>query len=184
MKALVVYESMYGNTHVIAEAIADGLGETADVRLAPVSEAEAALIDNPELVVMGGPTHAHGMSRAATRQAAVEDAKKPERGLTIEPQADGPGVRDVLRQVGTLDASAAAFDTRIKIPAWIAGRASKGIARELRRRGARLIAKPESFLVTKDNQLVDGEVERARAWGARLSREMGAREAVREARGE
>jgi hypothetical protein len=46
---------------------------------------------------------------------------------------------------------AAAFDTRVDLPVALTGRASKGIARKLRRHGATLISRPESFLVTKDN---------------------------------
>jgi hypothetical protein len=165
---LVIYESMYGNTRSIAEAIADGLRETADVRLVPVAEAQEALIENPALVVLGGPTHAHSMSRASTRQAAIADGAKPERELPVDPHAEGSGVRDLLDSIGTLDARAAAFDTRLRAPAWLTGRASKGIARGLRRRGCSLVTGPESFLVTKDNRLVEGETERAREWGSRL----------------
>ena len=64
----------------------------------------------------------------------------------------------------------AAFDTRIGGPVWLTGRASKGIARGLRSRGCQLIADPQSFLVTKANQLISGEVDRARRWGASLAR--------------
>jgi hypothetical protein len=170
MKALVVYESMYGNTHEIAEAIAEGLGEVADVRLVPVSEATEALVDKPDLVVVGGPTHVHGMSRAGTRKAAIADADKPGRDLTVDPGADGPGVRDFLDSIGALHAKAAAFDTRLRARAWLTGRASKGIARGLRQRGCSLVAGPESFLVTKDNVVVTGEAERARQWGTSLGR--------------
>ena len=67
MKALVVYESMYGNTRSVAEAIVEGLCETAEPRLVPVSEAKAAVHEGADLLVVGGPTHAHGMSRPSTR---------------------------------------------------------------------------------------------------------------------
>lgn len=61
---------------------------------------------------------------------------------------------------------AASFDTRLSgIPA-LTGRASRGIARLLCGRGCRLVAPPESFLVTSKNTLLPGEAERARAWGA------------------
>jgi len=170
VKTLVVYESMYGNTRSIAEAIATGLRVAGDVQLVPVAEADDALTENPDLVVLGGPTHAHGMSRLSTREAAVTDAHKRGRDLTVEPFAEGPGVRDLLESIGTLDASAAAFDTRLRGPGWLFGRASKGIARGLRRRGCSLIADPQSFFVTKDNRLVTGETDRARQWGANLAR--------------
>jgi hypothetical protein len=91
MRAVVVYESMYGNTHLIADAIGAGLGTVFDVRVVPVSEASAAVLDGADLVVVGGPTHAHGMSRAGTRKAAVEAADKPASPLKVEPDALGPG---------------------------------------------------------------------------------------------
>src|SRR5690242_12369329 len=71
MRAVVVYESMYGNTHRIADAIGAGLEAAFDVRVVPVSHAEPELIADVDLVVVGGPTHVHGMSRASTRKAAV-----------------------------------------------------------------------------------------------------------------
>jgi hypothetical protein len=169
MKALVIYESMYGNTREIAEAIAAGIGVTADVQLVTTTEALDALTENPGLVVMGGPTHGHGMSRVSTRQAAITDGDKAGSWLRVEPHADGPGVRDVLESIKTLDAHAAAFDTRIRMPAWLSGRAAKGIDRELRRRGARIVTAPESFFVTKQTRLVAGETDRARHWGEQLA---------------
>jgi hypothetical protein len=170
LRTLVIYESMYGNTRSIAEAIAAGLRDAAEVRLVPVAEAADALTDNPDLLVVGGPTHVHGMSRESTRKAAIAEGAKPESGLTVEADAHGPGTRDLLESIKTLEADAAVFDTRLRAPAWLTGRASKGISRALRRRGASLIARPESFLVTKDNRLVPGEIERARAWGKDLAR--------------
>lgn len=93
MKAAVVYESMYGNTHSVAEAIAEGLGlATTDV-VSP-KDAEKTDLTGPDLLVVGGPTHAHGMTRSQTRQAAVEDARSEEKELTLDPSAEGPGMRD------------------------------------------------------------------------------------------
>lgn len=54
MRAVVVYESMYGNTHVIADAIASGLGQTCEVIVAPVGEAAAAAVATADLLVVGG----------------------------------------------------------------------------------------------------------------------------------
>ena len=87
MRAVVVYESMYGNTHQIADAIGAGLEAAFDVRVVPVSHAGPEVIADADLVVVGGPTHAHGMSRASTRKAAVQAADKPVGGLTVEPDA-------------------------------------------------------------------------------------------------
>jgi len=177
MRALVVYESMYGNTRSVAEAIADGLGEEATVRVVRVADTDAALGPDTDLLVIGGPTHAHGMSRPATRRAAVTDAAKAGRNLTVEPDAAGDGVRELLDRRPALGGAAAAFDTRLQGPAWFTGRGSKGIARGLRRLGCSLVARPESFLVTKQNRLVDGELERARQWGVALARTISERAA-------
>jgi Flavodoxin len=85
MRAVVVYESMYGNTHLIADAIGVGLGGAFEVTVVPVSQAGPAVLPGADLIVVGGPTHAHGMSRASTRKAAVQAADKPVSPLTIEP---------------------------------------------------------------------------------------------------
>jgi hypothetical protein len=65
--------------------------------------------------------------------------------------------------------SQAAFDTRLEGRPVLTGQASKGIARLLRQHGFTLAAKPESFLVTKDSQLRDGEQARAWDWGRQLA---------------
>ncbi|MDX5309965.1 MAG: flavodoxin domain-containing protein, partial [Rhodococcus sp. (in: high G+C Gram-positive bacteria)] len=58
MRALVVYESMFGNTRHVAEAVARGLGSA--VRTVPVTQAHEENLSDYDLVVVGGPTHAHG----------------------------------------------------------------------------------------------------------------------------
>ncbi len=168
MRALVVYESMYGNTHVVASNIADGLRATHEVTLVPVAEATADLVAGADLLVAGGPTHMHGLSSAATRRMAAQAAAKEGSGLSLDPASAGPGIYDLLKGLGDRCAPAAAFDTRINgVPAFT-GRASRGIGRLLKRRGYRLVAVPESFLVGQQNTLLDGEAARARRWGAAL----------------
>ena len=169
MRAVVVYESMYGNTHLIADAIGAGLETAFDVSVVPVAQAGAAALTGADLVVAGGPTHAHGMTRAATRKAAVEAASKPANPLEVEPDAAGPGLRDWFGSLGQYPIKAAAFDTRIHAPAALTGRASKGVARLLREHGFDVIAEPESFLVTKQDRLEPQETTRAREWGAKLA---------------
>ena len=166
MKAVVVYESMYGNTHRVADAIGRGLARSGEVVVVPVAKAAPPLVTDADLVVVGGPTHAHGMSRASTRQAAVDQAKDN----PIDPAASGPGVREWLESMPPMAASAAAFDTRAGVaPALLTGRASKGIAKQLHQHGFGQVVEPESFLVDKDNHLEPGEEERAEQWGARLA---------------
>src|SRR5687768_7425824 len=62
MKSLVVYESRFGNTALIARAVADALRERGSAHMLPVDEVTAADLDGLDLLVVGGPTHAHGVS--------------------------------------------------------------------------------------------------------------------------
>ena len=174
MKSVVIYESMYGNTHLIANAIAKGLGETTDVVVVPVGQAQQLLLDDADLIVVGGPTHVHSVSRPSTRKAAVAAADKPESDLVVEPDAAGPGLRDWFATLPRTNGRAAAFDTRLDAPPVLTGRASKGIARMLRHHGFTVVADPASFLVTKANYLEPDEETRACDWGAQLAAVVGA----------
>jgi hypothetical protein len=167
MKAVVVYESLYGNTAAMAEAIARSLGEHAlDVDVHPVTEVPEMETAEVELLVVGGPTHAHGMSRASTRAVGAGD----EKNTFTDPTVD-PGLREWL---GALPDGAgrfgAAFDTRFDRSPVLTGSAAKGIAHRLEKQGFRLVAAPQSFFVTNENRLEDGQMERAASWGAALAR--------------
>jgi hypothetical protein len=166
LRALVVYESMYGNTCVVAGNVADALRASHEVTLVPVGRATRELVAGADLLVAGGPTHMHGMSSAASRRMAVQAAGKEGSTLSLDPAATGPGLRDWLDGIGRGNVLAAAFDTRLNGVPLLTGRASRGIARLLRRHGYRLIAAPESFLVGADTKLLDGEATRAHRWGA------------------
>src|ERR1039458_5298273 len=96
MRALVVYESMYGNTRVVAGNIADGLRAGHDVILVPVAEATGELLAWADLVIVGGPTHMHLLSTAASRRLAAQAAATQASGLKLDPEAGGPGLRDLL----------------------------------------------------------------------------------------
>ena len=169
MRALVVYESMYGNTRTIAQAIAEGVAERFAVKTVEVGEAPPRIPDDVDLVVVGGPTHAHGMSRTSTRESAAKQFSKP----LI---SDGIGIREWLDAVQppTRRVHAAAFDTRARVPAWASGSAANGFAKRLEGSGFRLVEKPRSFFIqTKaepvDDLLAPGELESARAWGLGLA---------------
>jgi hypothetical protein len=171
MRTVVVYESMYANTHRVAEAIAEGLREAdgGEVALCTVTQANADALAGAELVVVGGPTHMHGMTSTRSRKMAAEAAAKS--GEEIDPSAEGPGLRawfqDVPKPAGV---KGAAFDTRLPGPMLMTGSAAKGIARRLKRHGYDLVAEPQSFVVKEaEGPLEDGELERARAWGASLA---------------
>lgn len=169
MHALVVYESMYGNTHAAATAIAEGLRGSYDVDVVPIGAATPELLAAADLLVVGGPTHAHSLSRTSTRKAAVEAAHKPG-GPDLDPGAGSAGARewlDALCDGGRK--TAAAFDTRMSGPATLTGRAALGIARRLRRHGYLLVLPPQSFIVDRQNHLLPGEIQRAARWGRGLA---------------
>ena len=170
MRVLVIYESMYGNTHQIADAIAEGFAMPDSVQVVPVAGVTREMVEQSDLIVVGGPTHAHGMSRERTRKAAVEAAEKPSKKLELEPEASGVGVRDWLETLGSLHGLAAAYDTRVHGHVVLTGQASKGIAKTLLDSGMDLIAEPASFLVDKHNHLLPGERGRALVWGEHLAK--------------
>lgn len=160
MKALIVYESMFGNTEKIARAVAGGLSESFDVTVSDVREMPP--VHDVDLLVVGAPTHAWGLSRPSTRVDA-------ERQGTIRPGATEIGLREYLNLSPSLPGvAAAAFDTRVD-RAW-AGSAARKAHRELRRLGCHMLTPAKNFAVTgTTGPLVDGERERAGRWAAELT---------------
>lgn len=161
MSILVIYESMWGNTREVARAIGRGLGD--HVTVSDVGEAPRRIPEELELLVLGGPTHAFSMSRSATRQdarkqgAAVGD---PERGIR-EWLAEQAAESDQL--------DIATFDTRVTSVRHLPGSAAKGAAKEIRRHHLGHLIGTQSFYVRdSEGPLLEGELDRARAWGAEL----------------
>jgi hypothetical protein len=170
MRALVVFESMFGNTHIVADRIAAGLRVAGDVRVVPVAEATPEAIAEADLVVVGGPTHVHGMTSERSREAARQQAAEPGGGVALDPDAEGPGLREWFDGLDLAPGcKAAAFDTRLHAAAMLTGRASRGIAKRLEAHGASMVVPPESFFVDRQNHLDAGEEERAEGWGAALA---------------
>jgi hypothetical protein len=171
MRAVVVYESMYGNTHMVAAGIADGLRIVADVTVVPVAHIDDVTLSGVDLLVVGGPTHVHGVTTPRSRQAAIAAAETPGSDLTVDPDAEGSGLREWLDGlIVPTTTKAAAFDTRLDGPAMVTGRASRGIARRLWSVGLEMIAPPESFLVDRENHLKPGVANAAVAWGEKIGR--------------
>jgi flavodoxin len=164
-RAVVVFESMFGNTLAIANAIAVGLSDHVPVDVIEVGKIGSSLPEDVELLVVGGPTQAFGMSRKSTREGAE---KKAPGGVVSK----GPGIRewlDALQSPGG-NVAAAAFDTRFTKPTWLTGSAARGAERRLRRLGLRVVAPAESFFVSgTTGPLIEGERERARSWGETLA---------------
>lgn len=167
MRVLVGYESMYGNTHRIAEAIASGFAADDDVTVAPVGSFDDTAID-VDLLVVGVPTHAHGMPRPSSRRAALDSARTHEHH-DIDSSAESTGVREwLLTLPPRVNVRVASYDTRFRPPGWLVGHPARTIARALARRGATVVRRPESFFVDKKEQLRPGELDRARDWGRQL----------------
>jgi flavodoxin len=180
MEIAVVFESMYGATHEVADAIAAGIAEAdpgATVTCARVGDADPDRAASADLLIVGGPTHMRGMSSGMSRKLAVTmEEKKEQEGRTfghgLEPGAEGAGLRDWFHELPKAHTGrwAAAFDTRGE--GHMVGAAAKGIAHRLEGHGYDLVADPEGFLVEGDAQLLRaGERERARNWAATLVRQ-------------
>ena len=166
MRALVVYESSFGNTGQVAEAVWRGLADhVEDAALRRVDVAPTQLPPSVELLVVGGPTQAFGMSRPSTRADAQAKAGVP---LVSGPTT---GVREWLHQLEPPNRPvySATFDTRIHSP-HVPGSAAAGAWRQLSKGGFELTAEAESFWVTGlKGPLREGELERAYEWGVSLS---------------
>lgn len=167
MKALVTYESLYGNTAEIAGAVAEGLAPVGDVVLVAAGDEAVREAAHADLLVVGGPTHVHGLPSDRSRRAAAEAAARD--GDELHPEGEPlRRLLDALPAGGP--ALGAAFDTRQRGPRILTGSAADGIGRRLRHRGLALVAEPESFVVSgNQGPLVDGERVRAVEWGARLA---------------
>lgn len=170
MRSVVIFESMYGNTHAVADEIGQGLLDVGTVQLGIIEDVPPADIIGADLLVVGGPTHMHGLATPSSRQAATAAAEK-DPDLNLDDDASGPGLREWLKNLPAgQGGTSAAFDTRLDKPALFTGSAAKAIAKRLRRKGFEPLADPESFLVADSaGPLLDGELTRARHWGERLA---------------
>jgi hypothetical protein len=167
VRALVIYESMFGNTRNVALAIAEGLAATMTVETLEVGAAPAELPPDVILLVVGAPTHAHGLSTPKSRA----DAARRTDGPVLSP---GRGLRE---WIATLRPAAsvvtAAFDTRIKGPTLFTGSAAASATRLLKKRRFKAVEQPRSFVLEGATGPVLDRVSRtelnaARTWGAEL----------------
>lgn len=164
MKACVVYESLFGNTEQLAHAVARGMG---DVPVLEVSTATAADLDQVDLVVLGGPTHAFSMTRPSTRQDAHRQGA---------PSGDDRrGLRELIAELPrSISTPVATFDTRVAKAKHLPGSAAKAATKQLRRHHHAEVRAQESFYVEDTpGPLLDGELDRATAWGQRLVADLG-----------
>ena len=146
MRTLVVYDSVYGNTEIVAKAI----GETipGDVQVIRVGQVNLGALEAVDLLVIGSPTH--GAMPTEAVQALVDKMGPPPRA----------GVR------------VATFDTRLTwgfLERW-GGFAAPKMADTLEEKGWTLAGEPGGFFVRglKKGPLKKGEVERASGWAEGL----------------
>lgn len=157
MKAMVVYDSAYGNTEKVARAIGQALGPSDNVEVVRVGEEKLEQIAGLTLLVVGSPTQKFSPLGTITRF------------LKIIPQNGLQGVK------------VAAFDTRfpqskveeIGILAFfvrIFGYAAEPMAKRLEKKGGELAVPPEAFYVgDTEGPLLEGELERAAEWARQIA---------------
>ena len=165
MKAVVVYESLWGNTAAIARAIAEGIGEGTQALTTDAAPVDA--IADADLIVAGAPVLAFSLPTDAMRDSvASSEASAP-----TPPDLAHPSLRSWLDSLPPGSGRCAAFETRI----WWSPRGATGdIEKRLQRAGRRVVSKAQKFVVNdKYGPLRDGEVERARQWGNELLRSLG-----------
>jgi flavodoxin len=161
IKAVIVYESLWGNTARIASAIAEGIGPVAEAM--STGEATPDVIAGADLIVAGSPVFAFKMSSDQMR----ETIRKNPGPAPAPPDLSHPAMASWLESLPAGNAAAAAFDTEARGPF---GKAAPTIARSLEASGYRLIGKPTGFYVSgKYGPLRDGELDRAREWGRELA---------------
>ena len=167
MKALIVFESMFGNTEAIARAIAGGLDSVGtETVVRGIREVEPAAIGAYDVLVVGAPTHALSLSRPTTRADAVRQGAAPERSdlglrewLALV-HAREHGVRPVV----------AVFDTKVEKARHWPGSAARRATRAVRSSGLPVLDRPTSFYVRDTTgPLLPGEETRARIWGRHLA---------------
>jgi flavodoxin len=145
MKTVIVHDSKYGNTGVIANTIGDAL--PGDVQVLRSGQANASNLEQVDLLIVGAPTH----------------GGKPSEGVQ--------GFLDQAPANAFAGITVAGFDTRLT--AWwvrIFGYAAPKITRALQDKGGTPAGKPGDFFVkgTK-GPLVQGETERAAAWAQEIA---------------
>jgi flavodoxin len=156
MHTLVIYESQFGNTEQIAQAITQALGKCGSVRVEPIGKASHALLQGVDLLVLGSPTQ---HLEATPDMLAWLDHIPPK-------LLDGMPI--------------AVFDTRYHMLTLFSGSAAHVIGKEVQNHGGQLIVPPESFFVIgRDGPLEPGEVERALVWANALVATLTARAMLR-----
>jgi flavodoxin len=160
--AIVVYESLWGNTAEVARAVAQGLGPGA--RALRTDEVTPGDVAGAGLIVAGAPVFGFKLSTERMRDGI---RKNPGKGPA--PDLSCPPLRAWLQELAPGAGWGAAFDTQVRGPF---GSGAPEVARLLEAAGYAPLAEPEGFVVKgRHGPLKSGEAERARAWGEQLALE-------------
>jgi hypothetical protein len=165
IRALVAYESMFGNTERVAKAVAAGLGlENVETVVFDVSGPSPVDVRDIDLLVVGAPTHAFSLSRTTTRAEAVSQGGRE--------SAEATGMREWIEALphDWTAPLAAAFDTRVTKVRYLPASASRRAAHLLSKHGCRMVTAPAGFLVEAVlGPLESREVEHAIAWARQVA---------------
>jgi hypothetical protein len=165
IRALVAYESMFGNTERVAKAVAAGLGlENVEASVFDVSGPSPVDVRDVDLLVVGAPTHAFSLSRPTTRAEAISQGGRE--------TAEDSGMREWIESLpgDWTPPLAAAFDTRVSKVRYLPASASRRAAHLLAKHGCRLVASPAGFLVQGvPGPLESRQVEHAIAWARQVA---------------
>jgi hypothetical protein len=173
-RALILYQSLFGNTAAIARSVAAGLRDALPDAVVDCRSGNEVngVPDDVDLIVLGAPTHFWGLPRGLTRTMELQYEKRimPAARAEVRRAATTTGIPSGFGPLPPgRGRAAAAFDTQMTGP--LTGGARRAIAGRLRRAGYRLVAEPQTFLVEAvAGPLRAGETERARAWGLILAR--------------
>ncbi len=149
MNALVVYDSQYGNTERVAQAIAEALRAFGRARTVRSGVAPLVELDEVDTLILGCPTQ--GWRPTQTMRDFLENTPA-----------------ESLRRLAVV-----CFDTRLHKPRWLTGSAAAVLARKLKQAGVRSLMPPESFfVVATEGPLEPGELERAAAWARAIASEV------------
>jgi flavodoxin len=166
VKAIVIYDSLYGNTEKIAVAVAEGLTSAVcaadSIEMVKVGEAHPDQLAEWGLLLVGAPTHGSHPSPAASEfinripQGALAGVKVG----AFDTRTDMEKLTGMLRLFGKV------------LGAW--GYAAPRLSAALEAKGGDVICPPEGFFVKdKEGPLEEGELERATAWAQRIGQAPG-----------
>ncbi|WP_291379814.1 hypothetical protein [Demequina sp.] len=169
MPAIVVYESLWGNTAAIAHAIGEGIGEGTLVR--HTGEIEPAEAASAHLLVLGAPVHAFNLPTESSKKSVAERPLTPG---DFAPDVSQPPLRAWLEGLPQASAVAAAFDTRVRGPLGHGG--ASRIEKALTELGYRIADRSQGFYIVNQknvkaaaSMLRAGEIDRAHEWGQLLA---------------